>query len=255
MANRFVKTVYHAMSKVGAHHTAWDSWLNLQEAVKPDRQLSIEDRTFQFSSHSLPEDEYLKPELEVLEDLVGNIERGDVFFDVGADKGLYTVPVSAQPDVAAVAFEPHPVRQNALRRNLNQNDVSASIQTVALSDEARTAEFNYRISQETGSGDFEAQLIPGDRLIQEQDIEAPSVIKIDVEGAELDVLRGLSSTIKSDRCRLIYVELHNRISDYGGSWDELKQLLRDSGFQIERVTERHGEDFTQPYLKGVKTPD
>lgn len=47
--------------------------------------------------------------------------------------------------------------------------------------------------------------------------------------------------------------MHDRIAEYGGSWDELKQYLRARDFSIERLTERVGAGYCQPFLKATTT--
>lgn len=226
-----------------------------QEKRQGTTHFCVGEVSVEVSERAIPDDAYLQPERTVLEDLISEIESHDVFWDVGADKGLYTCSTGRIiSDGTVVAFEPHPIRRGELKRNLGRNNISATIRTEALSDIESEAEFGYRIEPDGKGGDFTATLIDGDKLIERNQVIPPTIIKIDVEGAELDVLRGLDETLKRDECRLVYVELHNRISDFGGTWDELKSSLHDRNFSIETLDISEGEDFEQPYLKAEKRP-
>lgn len=101
-------------------------------------------------------------------------------------------------------------------------------------------------------GDLIANLFPGDRLIENRTVPSPTVLKIDVEGAELDDLRGLDETLAGEDSRLLYIELHGRIAEFGGSWEELREYLRERRFSIETITRRGGEEGGQPFIKAIK---
>ena len=249
MTNKIAKVAYRFGSEFGIHHHMWNSWRYIHELAGFNRELKTNQGDFIFPKYSIPSEEYLTPEIKVLNDLIENTRSNDVFYDIGADSGLYTVPVGSVCNT--IAFEPHPVRRATLRRVLKRNRVSATVRTEALSNEKRTAKFGYRIAADSkDNSDFTAQLVPGDELVGE--LPQPTVLKIDVEGAEQDVLSGLDDTIKSKDCRLIYVELHDRISDYGGSWEGLKEHLTSSGFEIETIAIRSEDNVTQPYIKASK---
>lgn len=259
MSNSVVRTVYNwgptrwVLATTGLDRHVRRCYTRLQEARTGTRDLVLDGTSVELSERALPDEEYLEPEKAVLEDLLGELRQDDVFWDVGADKGLYTCPAGKKiTDGSTVAFEPHPVRRGELRRNAHRNDVTATIRTEALSAVTGEAAFGYRIEPDGAGGEFTATLTRGDELLRRGAVEPPTVVKIDVEGAELDVLQGLDETVRRTECRLVYVELHNRIADYGGSWGELKDYLRDRGFAVETVAERIGEDFRQPFIKAGK---
>ena len=226
-----------------------------QEARQGTTRFTVNDTSVELSKRAIPDDDtYSQPERTVLEDLISEIRPSDVFWDIGADKGLYTCPTGQIiSEGSVIAFEPHPVRRGELKRNLRRNDLSVTIRTEALSDIEGEAEFGYRIEPDSKGGEFIATLTEGDKLVEQDQVTSPTIIKIDVEGAELDVLRGLDKTLTRDECRLVYIELHGRISDFGGTWEELKDYLHDRHFNTEMIAKREAEDFEQPYLKVGKT--
>lgn len=228
-------------------------YFRFQEVRQGTSRFTVGDVSVEVSETTLPDSVYLQPERTVLADLLNALRPSDVFWDIGADRGLYTCLTGETiSDGRVVAFEPHPIRRGELERNLQRNGVSALIRTEALSDTDGTAAFGYRIEPDGDGGEFTATLARGDQLVQRVAVYPPTAIKIDVEGAELAVLRGLEETLERDACRLVYVELHNRISDFGGTWEELKEFLRDRGFAIETIAKRVDDDYEQPYIKAQK---
>jgi hypothetical protein len=88
----------------------------------------------------------------------------------------------------------------------------------------------------------------GDELIAESELPSPTVVKIDVEGAELKVIEGMSNKLASEECRLVYCEIHHdnreesqgaNIADFGGSPQQLKEKLRQMGYEIEILVHRN----------------
>jgi FkbM family methyltransferase len=137
-----------------------------------------------------------------------------------------------------VAFEPNPREHARLLRHLSWNAPHVQTCTLALSDQAGVLplhlgpEGNSGMttltpwSEATSSGTLLVPVARGDDLIIKGYLPAPHLIKIDVEGHESAVLRGLSGTLKSGHC-------HTVIFEDGASDDtEAKQLLRSAGFSL-----------------------
>lgn len=140
---------------------------------------------------------------------------GDTFVDVGANVGnhaLYALKVLGAERV--IAFEPQPEALRLLRINalLNRCDDALTIHPIGLSDDAGRAEVatvhnNLGASRLSASQTGSVALARGDDLLAGQQV---GFIKIDTEGFELPVLRGLAATIA--RCRpplFVEVELEN----------------------------------------------
>jgi FkbM family methyltransferase len=175
-------------------------------------------------------------ERPVLEDLIEELSIDDVFYDIGANIGLYGC-IAAQHVTGGevVAFEPHPETAGRLRRNLSRNTDRYSVYECALADRAGTMELGlpdgdarpgtFKLGSDELESSVRVDVTRGDDLRAQQSISQPTVVKIDVEGAELDVLDGLDETLRSDACRVVYVEVHS-------------EILRANGFDPARVTER-----------------
>lgn len=126
--------------------------------------------------------------------------------DVGAYTGYYSlVAAKSRPDCSIIAFEPHPTIFQALNENIVINEFS-NIQTVqgALSDTSGKTSFNITNTIKLPSGSslidigkpikqtIDVETFTGDSCIHGQ----IDLLKIDVEGAEIKVLRGLETKLK-----------------------------------------------------------
>lgn len=152
-------------------------------------------------SHHLRGSLYAESEL----DLIRKVYRGGTFVDVGANVGNHSIAAACLFGAAKViAFEPNPEAYRILRCNSALNDVAEIVThlPVGLSDHvakatAQSPDHGMNLGGTKlveGVGDLSLQI--GDDLLGE---EAIGFIKIDVEGGEMPVLRGLRQTIARHR--------------------------------------------------------
>ncbi len=195
----------------------------------------------------------LKGEREALSDLLSETSEGDVFYDIGANVGLYSCLVgSTASDCQIYSFEPHPTNVEALRRNLKLNSINAEIFQLALSDEEGTVELSSKGS-EAGLGEHSLDITESESTIpvtvrlldavrDEHNLPVPTVVKIDVEGAELNVIRGAKETFSDPKCKTIYCEVHpERIEMFGGSYTEIQNQLNNFGFNLTIFDQEMGD--------------
>jgi len=200
---------------------------------------------------------------EVIKDLMSEVRPSDVFYDIGANIGVYSRFVCERlKGGEVIAFEPLAGNSSSFRKNLSRTPVQFRLFELGLSDEDAEHEFLTSGEGEAGQGmsrlqptendspsGLTIQTVKGDEFIESHDLPRPNVIKIDVEGAELKVLNGLRKTIAHPECRVIYCEIHHDsregpdtspdIADYGGSPEELKETLREGGYSITRLANRN----------------
>lgn len=129
---------------------------------------------------------------------------GLVSIDVGAYTGLYAL-VAAKAGAHSVAFEPNPVVFARLRANIARNGLSVAAYLQAASDKVERRPF-YTRHDMTSAGRFKAREGADEIAVDcvQLDIVAfprgrIAAIKIDVEGAELAVLRGAAKLIAQHR--------------------------------------------------------
>ncbi len=159
-----------------------------------------------------------------LERILGSLQEGDVFFDVGANIGLVSLIVAHHPrfkDGVVHGFEPEPRNLDHMRRNIGANRFEGRVHAhdVALAKEEGTAELFVRgqagegrhslVSERGASGAIAVKLTTMDAFCRAEDV-LPTVVKIDVEGAEGEVLAGMEGLLERHRPREMFMEIHNK---------------------------------------------
>ncbi|WP_435159754.1 FkbM family methyltransferase [Haladaptatus sp. DFWS20] len=187
----------------------------------------------------------LVDERPVLADLLSRLQPDDVFYDVGAYIGSYTcLAAAALSDGQVVTFEPREEKAVCIETNLSRNGLQADVRREALSDEAGEATFSTDgVAQLSETGTEHVTLKNGDELVERGEVPPPTVVKIDVEGAELDAIRGLSETLSRPDCRVVYCEVHpSFLGQYGADEEAVMTALENCGFAIETIHDR-GEEY------------
>jgi FkbM family methyltransferase len=125
------------------------------------------------------------------------VAAGDVVFDVGAHAGFYTLLAArlAGPGGSVISFEPDPANLVALRRHIEVNGLAnVTVIPAAVSDNGGRGRFRRDSGGHQGhldpAGDIEVQTVQLDTLWIESAVPPPRLIKIDVEGEEVAVIRG-----------------------------------------------------------------
>jgi FkbM family methyltransferase len=156
---------------------------------------------------------------------------GDIFWDVGAHKGFVTLAAAGMVGAAGqvVAVEPSAMNLRFLRRHLEWNGArNVSVLPMALSDAPGEAAFGgagSSIAFRLGEGPETVKVATLERLVSEGGLPRPNVLKIDVEGAEAAVLRGMGALLGGDQALLI--STHGR-----GLYEQCRRLLGERGFRV-----------------------
>jgi len=187
--------------------------------------------------------ETLGGEGRVLETFLEEISPADVVLDVGANVGLYSIFTALKAsDGMVIAVEPEPHSLKRLQENVELNDLG-NVRTleVALGVDGVVLHLTAAASPELGShtvlsysgvGTVEVTSRSGDGLLKETQMPAPNLIKIDVEGMELEVLQSLEGSLSDKRCRSVLCEVHfTRLKAMGKRSDpsRIEGLLRGCG--------------------------
>lgn len=184
----------------------------------------------------------------VIECLLERARPDDVFWDIGANIGTHSCYVG-QKVGRTIAVEPFPDNAKRARENCKLNSVEATIVKYALGEHRGTASLAPPKSDESvaGVGTFSLQgpstssesidvdVIPGDELTQEESLSLPDVMKIDVEGGELDVLRGFGEGLRN--ARIVLVEVHPAHVKQS----EVVDVLESEGLSVEVLRQRNDE--------------
>jgi FkbM family methyltransferase len=142
-------------------------------------------------------------ELENQRLFASHLHRGDVVYDVGAHVGLYTLLSSARVGESGHVYAFEPLQRNLvyLRRHIELNYLSnCTVVEVAVSDASGSRQFEPTVHDSAGHFSEAGQLVV--RTLALDDFHwadkrrrPPNAMKINAEGAELDVLRGARKVI------------------------------------------------------------
>lgn len=176
-------------------------------------------------------------EPSVQEALRRKVRRGAVVYDVGANLGYVSLlaAVLTGPSGQVHAFEPLPENAEAIRETVAANGLeNVVVHEAAVSDTGGHAEFlgvgeaswSHLADRGEHSGTRERLRVVTVAL-DDYPLPAPDVVKIDVEGSEIAVLRGMRRLLEEARPALI-VELHE-------TNDEVCDLLDAAGYSYENL--------------------
>lgn len=192
-------------------------------------------------------------ELPVQEEMAGLLKPGDVFYDVGANIGFFSVIgaklVGTQGQV--YAFEPVPENIRILSHNLDMNHFThVTVIPKAVSSATGGGELLLAIhpgGSALTSGDapvdlkgsMPIELVSIDDLIFERSFKPPNVIKIDVEGAEAEVLAGLRRTLQQYHPTLVYEIDDQDPVHFKDKRDNLESILANNGYRVVRIPDSY----------------
>jgi len=177
--------------------------------------------------------------------MVDALRAGDVFLDVGANIGVVSMLVAgaAGPGVVVHALEPEPNNVRALRRNIAENDMveivahelalgaSTESGTLHVAGESGTGSHSLLVRDDrAGSSRIPVEVVRGDAFVATLD-RTPAVVKIDVEGAELDVVQGFGETFEAADLRDVFVEIHPGLLPEGQRAEDVDRLMNAAGLR------------------------
>lgn len=207
----------------------------------------------------------LHGEGRILSALLSELDGSEVIWDVGANVGLYAAFLARSTTTGAVVgIEPEP--RNALRllENLALNAPPNRWLTVPLaltdwnglgwldSTHSRTERTTIGNGHHflADEGWLQVACRRGDHLL-DGGVPAPDVLKIDVQGAEYDVLQGLGESLSE--VNLVYLEVHTEKSGrYGATPADVHMLLDDFGFELENLGLPDGNRSGVYFLKASR---
>lgn len=199
------------------------------------------DPVTQFGQHVVSPAGY---EMQMSNLIKGLLRKGDVFVDVGANEGYYSVLASlASEDGPVFALEPQsrliPVIEENLRLNGCRN---ATISRVALSDHVGKETFHLQASTNTGSSGFfntrsrgtgteSVSTMRMDDYFAKHRIKQVRLMKVDCEGAEKLVMAGGRETLRSRGIEVLAWEYHPGIVSEA-EIAEMDTFLKECGYVL-----------------------
>lgn len=184
-------------------------------------------------------------------DLVGRLlQPGDVFVDGGANVGLYTLVAADRvgPDGKVIAFEPGRAIRLRLMENVTLNRL-AQVEVIPAALSSRAGEASFRVFDIGGAGlnhlgpvDGEAgaletvALTTLDAAVIPHDRARLALIKLDLEGAEHEALRGAGEILRDRHPDLLLEIEPAHLQRMGSSADAVIALLRGYGYKFYRAS-------------------
>lgn len=185
-----------------------------------------------------------------------NMKPGDVCYDIGGHRGYMSGVMAFAGAAKIFVFEPLPANQCALRRLCNLNpqlpiaiiaaalgniDESALLKVMPDSSMGKLTNSSFQPNA-TAVEEIPVAVRRIDSLVEKGEVLPPDVLKVDVEGSEVDVIAGALQTCQKSRPK-IFLEVH------GSALEETcSQMLSQLGYEIRRIESEIASDESTRHL-------
>ena len=179
---------------------------------------------------------------------IKTFKEGSVFWDIGANIGLYSCFAAKEKNIITYSFEPSVFNLYMLAKNIYENNLNNKITVIPLSltDKMKISDFNLSILEKSGSqstfseiyGEDGKEFIPklkyktlgvnGNEMVNKFNIQKPHYIKIDVDGIEFLILKGLSEIL--DNVKSVLIEVNET---FQSQKNNIKELLESQSFILD----------------------
>lgn len=223
----------------------------LQQMLDPEIKVAIpENKSLIFNTghgRLLWRANTLFTEEQMIIDWINSFEENDVFYDIGANVGIYSVYAAKLRDVKVYSFEPEINNIQTLYANIYKNELfeNCTIVPIAADNEIAIKPFHIREFTKGGALNtlgrepfYESQnaayfksdtfCATVDSLVETFKLQKPTKIKIDVDTNELRVIEGLVETLTFDSLSEIYIELDFNQQEHV----EVDKILNKCGFEL-----------------------
>jgi len=204
--------------------------------------------------------------------------RGKVFWDIGANIGIYSIYYGMLGKGKIYSFEPSFLNLKILGLNTYANKLHNKIKIIpfALSDSKGFNTFQLTSLAEGGAlssfgvsygfdgNEIKKNLeyttlgVSADELLEKNFIkEIPEIIKIDVDGIEHLILTGMQNILKNKKCLSVFIEVND---SFDVQAREVKKILSKSGFELkkkchadlfEKKSHNHSKTYNQIWVRKV----
>jgi FkbM family methyltransferase len=189
--------------------------------------------------------------------MLSNVRKGDCIWDVGANVGHYATQFCelTGPTGTVVAFEPSPDNQGLLNKAtadyqnlvvvpfaLGQREESVALQQGMDSTGATSKIVSNNQVPGAGAKSHQVKVLTAEQVVAEGKAKTPNFIKIDTEGYELDVLKGMGQMLAAAGLRVLCIEVHFRLLEERGQEDApalIDEILCSNGFDVNWVDASH----------------
>jgi FkbM family methyltransferase len=174
-------------------------------------------------------------EFEEMSFVLHFLQKDDLFVDVGANVGCFTLLASGIKKAQTIAVEPLPKTFAYLRNNLIINDLENIVKAlnIGLGDKKGSLKFtqnisqNNHVAQEDDTDTISVEIDTLDDILRDKQ---PILLKIDVEGFEKAVIDGALQNLKMESLQVIIIELVGLGARYGFDENEIHTIINSHGF-------------------------
>lgn len=167
------------------------------------------------------------------------LRADELFVDIGANVGSYTVLAAKAVGARVICFEPIAATHAALLDNLRLNAIEARVDARRACVGSRPGQVRMTTALDTvnhvlpdgAAATPESDIVDCVRLDDALGGATPRLIKLDVEGYELEVLRGAEHCLSAPELQALIMELNASGDRYARPDAELEQIVRRHGFQ------------------------
>lgn len=160
----------------------------------------------------------------------------DLFIDIGANVGVYTILASSEVGANTIAIEPIPSTFKNLIENININQIQEKVKSLNIGlgskkDIIRFTQSLDTVNHVATENEIDTIDVEVEKLDTITKNKKPLLIKMDVEGFETDVLNGSEEVLKSKDLKAIIIELNGSGERYGYDENQIHIKLLDHGFK------------------------
>lgn len=200
-------------------------------------KFSINTRSWQVAPlvYQYAKGDELQYEKEESERFLNLIEQGDVVFDIGGQVGYYTLLALQGGAGRVYTFEISKAYRREIQRQLHLAGEENKVEIVA-------AALGERDGKEVVFQDYFGKTKMQGRTIDtfcEERTVSPNVIKIDVQGNEVDILKGMRETMRVRRPKMMVMLYETLLRKKGQSKEEGLDIMRQAGYTIEQFANEH----------------
>jgi len=166
--------------------------------------------------------------------LLHYLQPADSFADVGANIGAFTVLAAKHIGATAIAIEPAATALEGLQLNIAANHIAENVTVYPcvageMQGEVRfTTHLNTMNHVSVNDAGITVPQYSLDQLLEKH--QPPALIKIDVEGYEMPVLKGAANLLANLQLNAIIIEVNNQSKRYQVNKAEILALLQQNGF-------------------------
>ena len=183
--------------------------------------------------------------------VVNNLKPGDVFVDVGANIGYFSMLAALQKAGKVFAIEPIPKTYAMLNMNIDHNRFTSVIEPVniALGSQEHTARFTCSLGPKNhveydvddihhDVPTIDVKVTTLDHLLADRkEIKGVDFVKVDIEGAEYSFLLGAEKTIKAFKPIIMMEIEEHRLTKYHVTAEDIFTFMNDLGYRYLAVAE------------------